>query len=178
MGVFIAAWTEDIEALVTEGAKVVATCGCGYRKDVDLPRLIEERGPRFSLWNRTPPCPEGCGRRISFYALRPGGSWKLNLWGAPPGRVEPLHDRWHATLPKAERDKHPASRLMRNTGGKLSVTCPLCSWEVTIEDALEADAWGAGVSIERLRKIFRSMCGRPACRRDVDLLLPPSPPPL
>lgn len=170
---FIAAWTQDVELLIKESATVHALCGCGYRREVDLQRLLRERGPRFSLWNRTPPCPApGCRQRVHFYAVRPGGSWKLNLWGVPPRMVEPIHDRWHATLPKQERDKFPAARLMTATGGKLEVSCPVCSWAYTFESKLDVESWGFGVTIDRLRKLLRSQCGRATCVREVDLVVP------
>ncbi|MDZ4370106.1 MAG: hypothetical protein U1C74_01620 [Phenylobacterium sp.] len=174
---FIATWTEDVEALALDGAIVRAVCACGFEKVVDLQLLIRERGPRFSLWNRHPPCPaDGCTRRLKFYAVRPGGSWKLNLWGAAASVVLPLHDRWHATLPKAKRDKLPAARLMRNADAYLSVACPICAWRVTIDTPQDAAAWGAEATIAELERILRGMCGRTGCRRQVDLVLRPRPP--
>ncbi|WP_337186674.1 hypothetical protein [Phenylobacterium sp.] len=174
---FIASWTEDVEALALEKAAVQAVCGCGYRKLVDLDKLIRERGPRFSLWGRHPRCPaEGCNDRLKFYAVRPGGSWKLNLWGVPLPRILPLHDRWHATLPKPERDKFPAARLMRNADGYLSISCAICAWNATIERPEDVEAWGHALSIDGFRDKLRGMCGRPVCRREVDLVLRPRPP--
>lgn len=169
----ILSWTEDLEALIAHEARVYAVCGGDHGSDgVDLQALLREFGPRFSLWNRHPPCRRpGCRSRVKFWAVRPGGSWKVNLYDVPPKYVADLHERWHATLPRAQRDKLPIVPMMRALNVLAEVTCQPCGHCFQLDET-GVQAWGPKLSGAGLREIFRGQCANPACVLDVDLQAP------
>jgi len=53
---------------------VIARCfTCHLELDVDLARVIRERGPSTSLWNREAKCRRrGCAGKVLFFARAPG----------------------------------------------------------------------------------------------------------
>lgn len=88
------AWTQTVQSLIDEPAKVTAHCGGCKSRYVDLERVRREQGPLFSFWNRHPPCPV-CRRRVFFYAQR-ANVWKSDMENGPPGEVAELHLAWRA----------------------------------------------------------------------------------
>lgn len=61
-------WNQNVGRMLGHaaiGAEVWINCSrCGTRSPVDLAKLVRDRGPLFSLWNRQPPCPTCEGRRF------------------------------------------------------------------------------------------------------------------
>lgn len=92
-------WTATVGALKAAGADVIARCSrCDTNRKVNLDDVIAEKGPLFTLWNKSPPCPaEGCTDHVRFQATIPdAGVWPTHMWEGEPGRVLFLEERWRA----------------------------------------------------------------------------------
>ena len=64
----------------------VITCctTCGLRMQADLARIEREKGPEFSLWDRTVPCRRlGCSGFVEFQALPRNAIVRFPLTGWP-----------------------------------------------------------------------------------------------
>ena len=62
---------------------------CGLKIQADLARIEREKGPEFSLWDRTAPCRRlGCPGFVEFQALPRNSIVRFPLmgWPAKPGR--------------------------------------------------------------------------------------------
>ena len=166
---FIPTWTEDVGRLHAEAANVTAFCGsCRQDNPADLSALINEFGPRYSLWNRLTPCPN-CGRENAYIARRPGGSWQKIMTDAPSGLVAPLHARWSATLPPDVRDTLPIRPMALAIGGCVVVACGPCDFRYFLSSAM-AEAWHGGITLQDLVQILARNCGKRDCGICADLI--------
>jgi hypothetical protein len=105
-------WTATVGDLVAADGEVLARCSrCRTERPVDLQRLIADKGPLYTLWNRTAACRSpGCNDEVTFLARRRGTcTWPVTMTGADPGRVAFLDAEWRA------------SRISRETGGTLAM---------------------------------------------------------
>ena len=69
----------------------VITCctTCGLQMQADLARIEREKGPDFSLWDRTAPCRRlRCPGFVEFQALPPHATARFPVagWPTKPGR--------------------------------------------------------------------------------------------
>lgn len=99
------AWTATVGDLVDARARVIARCSrCRSEREVDLDRLMAERGRLYTLWNRTPACrTEGCDDRVVFIAAhRDDCAWPVTMSGAEPGQVAFLEAEWRASRVASE----------------------------------------------------------------------------
>ena len=167
----IPAWTETVASLKAEdGVRVYQKCSaCSRESIVDLDALIEEFGPLYSLWNRHPPCedPRCAGKR--WFRAQPANYFHKILEGAPAYLVEPLHERWKASLPADVRDTLPVLPMMEATGFVVLVGCGACDISATLA-AVEVQSWGAGITLLDLTQ-------RVACREGCEIALDLAPRP-
>lgn len=173
---FVPAWTVDAKALLDARAEVHASCSRCKRWDlVDLERVITKHGPRFSFWNRRPPCPKCKPDRLSFLAGRPGaGVWLTRMFDLPQAHVDRIHDRWRASWPRERRDCLPVRPLMWAVNGMLDVGCDCDVHPGFRLNADEVRAWcstrGRELTTTELVEIFRQSCPERACRLDAVLV--------
>ena len=163
-------WTEDVGSLrATEGAIVYEKCEvCERQGVVDLDALIEKFGPRYTLWNRRPPClTEGCeGRR--WYRAQPRNYFHRIMMDAPPAFVAELHERWKATLPQDVRDTLPVIPMLKATDQVVVAACGRCDQHYYLS-ALTTGAWGEQITLDGLAKRLAGMCG-PTCEMCTDMI--------
>ena len=108
----------------TDGVLVYEKCDkCGRECLVDLDALIDEFGPRYTLWNRRSPClTEGCeGRR--WYRAQPRNYFHRIMMDAPPAFVAELHERWKASLHPDVRDDFPVIPMLQATDQVVIAGC-------------------------------------------------------
>jgi hypothetical protein len=169
---FMPTWSEDAGSLKAEGATVFALCH-GRRCDsrtVDLDRVIAKHGPRFSFWDRRSTCPKpGCDGWVTFMAVRPGGSWQIQMNDAPPGAAEILHQRWKASLPADVRDKLPLAPMLQASGKYLVLACGDCGLGPIYAGAVQAAVW-RGMSTDQVLETMRAQCRAGGCGLAADLV--------
>ena len=161
-------WTEDVGSLrATDGVKVYEKCDrCRREVIVDLDALIEKFGPRYSLWNRTPPCPtDGCEGKL-WYRAQPRNYFHKILNEAPPHFVAGLHERWKASLPDDVRDEFPVIPMLEATDQVVMAGCGPCDIRFYM-GVLTAGAWGDQISLSGLTK--RLATCRPGCELVCDM---------
>ncbi|WP_309642962.1 hypothetical protein [Phenylobacterium sp.] len=164
---FVPSWTEDVGALLASGARVDLLCdarGCPGVTGVDLHQMSGWFGPRYSLWNRRPACP-ACASP-GRYRAQPPGAWQKLLYDAPAGLVEPLHQRWYATLEPDLRDRLPVKPMLAAIDGCLLVGCGVCEARFFVA-AVMVGAWGPEVCVIALEHAMG--CGQVACELAVDI---------
>jgi len=163
----VPAWTETVASLrATPGVRVYQKCSACQRESVvDLDALIEQFGPLYSLWNRHPPCEvAGCGGQ-RWYRAQPANYFHKILEGAPAYLVEPLHERWKASLPADVRDGLPLVPMMEATGFVVLVGCGACEIYASLS-AVDVLSWGPKITLLDLTQ--RVAC-RPGCEIALDL---------
>ena len=162
-------WTEDIGNLrATDGAVVYEKCEvCERQGVVDLDALIDEFGPRYTLWNRRPPClTEGCeGRR--WYRAQPRNYFHRIMMDAPPAFVADLHERWKASLHPDIRDNFPVIPMLQATDQVIIAGCGPCE-QIFYLGPISAGAWGEQITLSELTTRLRAMC-RPGCEMCTDM---------
>lgn len=79
---------ETVGDMIRSHWKVVAKCFvCRLEVEVDLPRIVREKGLTTSLWGRDAKCrSRGCKGRMVFMARAPGMDRFDLLAGQPPPR--------------------------------------------------------------------------------------------
>ncbi|MBP6876535.1 MAG: hypothetical protein KBC34_00815 [Phenylobacterium sp.] len=162
-------WSEDLGHMLEARVAVEEICSrCQRKRFLDLAAMAAKLGPRYSLWNRRPPCPTpGCGDRLWFRA-QPPNAWHKIMCDVPPAMVEGLHARWRATLPKAQRDSLPLSPMLEATDSLVEVGCELCGHRFYL-NRMMVDAWGPGLSTDDLAARFRLQCGRTPCVLELEM---------
>jgi len=69
---------------------IIAVCQtCGLQMQADLARIELEKGPEFSLWDRSAPCRRlRCPGFVEFHAKPPNSVVRFRMQGHPvkPGR--------------------------------------------------------------------------------------------
>ncbi len=161
-------WTEDLGQLMAAGAKVEFRCsGCQTGHPVALGALKTRFGPLYSLWNRRPPCPR-CGEPGWYRAQPKGGAWQKILHDAPPDLVEPLHQRWRASLPDDVRGRLPVLPMMAATSQCVVAACGPCDWRFYLSASM-VGSWGGGITLDGLTGRLALQCGRQDCAICTDL---------
>lgn len=164
----IPAWTEDVGALrATEGVVVYEKCSrCSAEGIVDLDHLIASRGPRYSLWNRHPPChkPQCSGQR--WFRAQPANYFHKIMENAPEEWVAKLHDRWCATLEEEIRDDLPAVRLMDAADMVLLWGCGECQL-LWASGVVNYRSWASNLSLNDI--VARTVCN-PKCELVADFI--------
>lgn len=177
----IPSWTEDLGALQDAaregGAYVEETCSeCRGKARLDLDELIDDLGPRFTLWNFHPACGQpGCSGRTWFRA-QPSNYFHVILQDAPEQMVEPMRDRWRATLSQDLRDRLPLLPMLEATGRIAIAACGQC--EVAMYLSLTSlRAWVGRRSMLDLAEKVRCAGGPRICEMVVEMfpreLVPP-----
>ncbi len=170
-------WTEDVGRLrATDGVRVYEKCDkCEREGVVDLDALIDEFGPRYTLWNRRSPClTEGCeGRR--WYRAQPRNYFHRIMMDAPQGFVAELHERWKASLHPDTRDNFPVIPMLQATDQVIIAGCGPCE-QLFYLGPISAGAWGEQITLSELTTRLRAMC-RPGCEMCTDMTPRSSMPP-
>lgn len=162
-------WTEDVGSLrEADGVRVYEKCdGCQTETIVDLDGLIERFGPRYTLWNRTPPCPaKGCDGHL-WYRAQPRNYFHKILNEAPAEFVAELHERWKASLPDDVRDQFPVIPMLKATNQVIVAGCGPCE-QIFYLGPISARAWGDQITLADLTKRLSRMC-RPSCEIVCDM---------
>jgi hypothetical protein len=94
----IGTWSANVGYLlahqVQDGGGVWVRCAkCATWEPVNLPRLVIERTPLFSLWNRRPPCP-ACGCKLTFHGHHASGARVIPFTTDNPAQTNDLHAAW------------------------------------------------------------------------------------
>lgn len=167
----IPSWTETIAALrETEGVRVFQKCStCQAEGLVDLDAMIAEFGPLYSLWNREPPCPSGCGGRL-WYRAQPAAYFHRILKDAPDYLVEDIHQRWKASLPADVRDTLPLFPMLQAAGLCVAVACAQCELRAFLSPG-DVRAWGDRISTLDLEARIRC---KERCGVALDLVASPA----
>lgn len=80
----------NVHWMIAERWDVIAECGsCGLQMQADLVRIEREKGPDYSLWDRSTPCRRlRCRGFVQFHALPPNAVQRFLMVGSPtkPGR--------------------------------------------------------------------------------------------
>lgn len=161
-------WTEDVGRLAAAEAQVEFRCShCQSGHPVALGPLNAEFGPRYSLWNRRPPCPT-CGEAGWYRAQPKGGAWQKILHDAPPDLVEPLHQRWRASLPDDVRSGLPVLPMMAATNQCVVAACGPCDWRFYLSASM-VGSWGLRITLDGLTARLALQCGRDGCAICTDL---------
>jgi hypothetical protein len=158
---------EDVGSLrATDGVKVYEKCDqCRREVIVDLDALIEKFGPRYSLCNRTPPCPTpGCEGGSGIEPSR--GTTSTRSSTKPRPRSSLAFERWKASLPDDVRDEFPVIPMLESTDQVLKAGCGPCDILFYIS-SLTAGAWGNQISLSGLTK--RLATCRPGCELVCDM---------
>lgn len=94
----IGRWSANVSYLlayqVSEGGGVWVSCNrCGIWKSVNLTKLVIEKNPLLSLWNRRPIC-KGCKMPLTFHARHAPGARVIPLITDEPDYTNDLHRAW------------------------------------------------------------------------------------
>jgi hypothetical protein len=102
----IPAWSESLASLRAERAELTAVCTKCASRPASLEKLFAAKGPHFTLWNKTFPCPRPlCPGRVWFYACRPGANtWPTMMRNAYPNSLAEVEAKLQTLR---ERDAGP-----------------------------------------------------------------------